>query len=203
MKHEISPDLSPVRLEAAVDKQDAQHLVLRYTLTNPLAQRIYLFAPPLRFGPHAEPEPLEDSAWVFHEGDHGVRLVRALLRPPMWIKVAGLPTAIIPVEPGASYTGRIVLSLPLAESRPYMPPEQDAGELYSVHQARLQMGWVEARDSMEFFPYPLSNGTMLLTFDSNWGRPRQRVAEVVLPLAGVSLRRHHDSLVERPAVPTQ
>jgi len=30
-----------------------------------------------------------------------------------------------------------------------------------------------------------------------------RVAEVVLPLAGVSLRRHHDSLVERPAVPTQ
>lgn len=199
MEHETSPDLSPVRLEAVVDKQDAQHLVLRYTLTNPLAQRIYLFAPPLRFGPHAMPESLEDGAWLFQEDEHGVRLVRALLPPPLFGIAMRLPTAVVSLEPGASYAGSIVLSLPLTESRPYLPPVTDAGALYSVHQARLQIGWVEARDNMKLRPQSWPNGTTLLTLEGNWGTPLQRVVEVVLPLASVALRRSPDPLFDRPA----
>lgn len=185
-----------VRLRAGVETQDARHLALAYELANTGSQRIYVFAPPVYFGPHAVVQRLEAGAWVFHDGNHGVRLVCALLRPTGRI-AARLPVVVIPVEAGAVYSGRMIFALPLVESHPYQSAEDNHGAVYSISHARLQIGWVETRSGVEPSPLVLADGTRLLQFSGSWSMPLQYVAEAVVPLSGVALRRHSDPF-DRP-----
>ena len=190
MENETGQAMSFVHLRVTPEVQQARRLVLSYEVENTGAGRIYLFAPPLRFGPHAVVEVLEEGGWVFQEGDHAVRIVRAILRPSRRV-AARLPIIVVPVEPGTTHTGRIVLPLPLVESHPYLPSaEENTGAQYSISQARLQFGWVEARNGVEPKPLLMPGGVPRLQLAGAWGMPLQRIVELVVPLSGVSLRRH-------------
>ncbi len=186
-----------ISLRADVEAQDARQLVLRYELANASSGRIYLLGPPVRFGPHAVVQRHEAGAWVFHEGAHDVRLVCALLRPNLRTAMK-LPVAVIPVESGTVHSGRIVLALPLMESHPYRPAlQENAAALYSISRARLQVGWVPQRSGIKVVPLPLSDGSVIEQFIGAWGTPLQYVAEAVVPLSKVALRRQPDSF-DRP-----
>lgn len=188
-----------VRLTVAEEARHTDQLTLRYEFVNSGSERVYLFSPPVEFGLRAGVVAVKQGAWVFQDGDHGVRLVSAVLRPPGWLSTAArLPVVVTAVQAHSTHVGRIVLALPMVESHPYLPSSGDPNDaLFSISQARVQFGWVPMRSGVHPVALQLSGGESVEELTGSWGMPLQYVAEALVPLSKVALRRHPDPF-DRP-----
>ncbi len=176
----MNSQLLAVQLSADV-VATASDVEVHYVLTNTTASRILVFDHHVHFGPKSVVQRDETGVNIGLDSDGGVRLVRGIFSPPMYMSVIARPPVLVtPVEAGGVAKGFIRVALPLVESNIFFPKQPcDASKAVIPKRVRLQIGWVEMRPEMTFREYVI-DGKKFANIASNWGQPVQRIAETLV-----------------------
>lgn len=163
---------------SVVAKSAASHIDIHYEMANTTSSRILVFDHHLYFGPKSVVQLDETGVNIGLDSDGGVRLVRGIFSPPIYMSVFARPPVLVtPVEPGGVAKGTIQVAVPSVESNIFFPKVPcDAAKAVVPKRVRLQIGWVEMRPEMTFREYVI-DGKKFANIGSNWGQPVQRVAE--------------------------
>lgn len=177
-----------VKLDAQVMRQSEQDIEVQYVLVNSTPGRILLFDQLLSFDAKGAIRLAQYGAYVFRDGEKSARLVIGLVAPPMFMSVARRPPIVVSIlEPGATRTAAIKLSLPLAEFNPYFPVQAcDPKQAKPVIRLQVQLGWVEQRSGMSLGKVVVE-GKEFDRLSGGWGSPLQRVAMAEVAVHGVGL----------------
>ena len=177
-----------LNIQAQIVEQSAEEITLQYVLSNTTRERVYAFDRLLYFDDKGVSKLDETGAYVSLDVPSTARIVRGVVKPPMYMSVSRRPPIIVsPIEPGGRLGGKITLPLPMRESSPFFPPQAcDAKTAKAISKLRLQIGWVEQRESIVVANF-LIEGKEMLRAVGGWEVPRQRVAQTEIAVQGLGL----------------
>jgi len=155
-------------------KVEGEKLIVEYTVKNKTDQDIYLFDQMVGYRENvAVVDP--DTAYCFFEEPDTVRIVRATLRLPLEKEVRVLEIPFARAVPGrGEVTGKVVLSVPVAEKSPfYAPPKEDNSKEVDCRKIRLIIGWTKFHEGMTITEVD-AGGIKALRIRGAWPAPYQR-----------------------------
>lgn len=146
-----------MRLEARLAAEGPNTLAVLYRLDNDRPSPVKVFDVLLRFENSGVSAPDMDLAYVLPEGPDGVAVGKYLVAEPDDREVEA-PEVVLArrVAPGASVTGRMLLTVPLMPYHPYA--RIPAGGSRRIATMRVLLGFIDVSripsDREVFRPYP-------------------------------------------------
>ena len=99
-------------IQAQIVEQSAEEITLQYVLSNTTRERVYAFDRLLYFDDKGVTKLDETGAYVSLDVPSTARIVRGVVKPPMYMSVSRRPPIIVsPIEPGGRLGGKITLPL--------------------------------------------------------------------------------------------